>query len=425
MQSASLELDESAEIISYEEYHPYGTSSYQAKSNTINAVAKRYRYTGKERDEESGLYYHGARYYVPWLCRWCAVEPLESKYGGKSPYQYCDNNPVINIDPDGRDKITFHYLHYEEHAIREKLDSRRDNTSLRSFGQDVLTNSFGSSYKWLTIEKNDQPNTYHIENVLVNSYLDGRQTTVSTSTMQFSNTHNNFDYNEDFYKSVHDFSRVLSGRYGPEISSSSSSQKGRSASNEINALLKREREYSYNKQIDEGVNSLMLGIVEAAAIELVIAEVLAGGTLLLRAGKTAEVSTVLSEVTITEANLLSREEMSLIKGGGIGEGPAGEGLKSFSGTDKAWHMDATPNSIYTYLSSDGKAVSNYIYNAEGKVIYQVDFGKHGKFVSGHGHEMSIPGNLGSGHANHIPWDKVPSEYLKIPEGVQYSRIPGQ
>jgi len=52
LQSASLELDENSLIISYEEYHPYGTTSYQAMKASIQAVAKRYRYTGKERDEE-------------------------------------------------------------------------------------------------------------------------------------------------------------------------------------------------------------------------------------------------------------------------------------------------------------------------------------------------------------------------------------
>ena len=101
LQSASLELDEEGEIISYEEYHPYGTTSYQAMNASINAVAKRYRYTGKERDEESGLYYHGARYYIPWLARWTAVDPLEAKYAGMSPYNYGFNNPVIYNDPSG------------------------------------------------------------------------------------------------------------------------------------------------------------------------------------------------------------------------------------------------------------------------------------------------------------------------------------
>ena len=59
--SASLELDDQAQIISYEEYTPYGSTSYQAVRSQTE-TPKRYRYTGKERDEESGLYYHGARY---------------------------------------------------------------------------------------------------------------------------------------------------------------------------------------------------------------------------------------------------------------------------------------------------------------------------------------------------------------------------
>src|SRR5690554_369622 len=101
LQSASLELDEDGAIISYEEYHPYGTTSYQANNTNINSLAKRYRYTGKERDEESGLYYHGARYYIPWLARWTAVDPLESKYAGMSPYNYGFNNPVVFNDPSG------------------------------------------------------------------------------------------------------------------------------------------------------------------------------------------------------------------------------------------------------------------------------------------------------------------------------------
>jgi len=67
----------------------------------INATAKKYRYTGKERDEESGLYYHGARYYIPWLCRWSASDPLESEYAGISPYNYSFNNPIVYNDPSG------------------------------------------------------------------------------------------------------------------------------------------------------------------------------------------------------------------------------------------------------------------------------------------------------------------------------------
>ncbi|XZF16353.1 RHS repeat-associated core domain-containing protein [Chitinophagaceae bacterium MMS25-I14] len=100
--SSTLELDENARTISYEEYHPYGTTAYQALNSDVKAVAKRYRYTGKERDEESGLYYHGARYYIPWLARWSAVDPKESQRPGLSPYDYCSNNPINRTDPDGK-----------------------------------------------------------------------------------------------------------------------------------------------------------------------------------------------------------------------------------------------------------------------------------------------------------------------------------
>src|SRR5262249_45145910 len=60
--SASLELDDQAQIISYEEYYPYGTTSYQAVRGQTE-TPKRYRYTGMERDEETGLEYYSARYY--------------------------------------------------------------------------------------------------------------------------------------------------------------------------------------------------------------------------------------------------------------------------------------------------------------------------------------------------------------------------
>ena len=73
--SAVLELDDQSSIISYEEYFPFGSTSYQAVASQTD-LPKRYRYTGKERDEENDLYYHGARYYAPWLGRWTSCDPL-------------------------------------------------------------------------------------------------------------------------------------------------------------------------------------------------------------------------------------------------------------------------------------------------------------------------------------------------------------
>jgi RHS repeat-associated protein len=99
--SASLELDASGQLISYEEYHPYGTSSFQAGRSAAEGSAKRYRYTGKERDDETGLYYHGARYYAPWLGRWVSADPA-GMVDGSNLYQYVSNNPIILIDRNGK-----------------------------------------------------------------------------------------------------------------------------------------------------------------------------------------------------------------------------------------------------------------------------------------------------------------------------------
>jgi RHS repeat-associated protein len=103
--SASLELDDQAQIISYEEYFPYGSTSYQTVRSGLETNPKRYRFTGKERDEESGLYYHEARYYAPWLARWASCDPA-GMADGFNVYVYTKNNPLVFIDFKGTDSNT-------------------------------------------------------------------------------------------------------------------------------------------------------------------------------------------------------------------------------------------------------------------------------------------------------------------------------
>lgn len=100
LDSAVMELDAQGRVISYEEYHPYGSTSFQSFASGANLSAKRYRYTGKERDEETGLYYHGARYYVPWLGRWSAADPV-GNVDGPNLYVYARGNPLALSDPSG------------------------------------------------------------------------------------------------------------------------------------------------------------------------------------------------------------------------------------------------------------------------------------------------------------------------------------
>ena len=93
--SSTTTLDEYFTVIREEEYYPFGETSFGGYAS------KRYRYTSKERDLETGLYYYGARYYDPFTCRFTGVDPLAGEYAYLSPYNYADNNPVSDKDIDG------------------------------------------------------------------------------------------------------------------------------------------------------------------------------------------------------------------------------------------------------------------------------------------------------------------------------------
>jgi RHS repeat-associated protein len=106
--SVSLEVDAQGQIISYEEYAPYGSSTYQTVRSQTE-TAKRYRYTGMERDEETGLNYHGARYYARWLGRWGSCDP-EGFTDGINVYRYARNSPASMSDVNGTETDEPTYL---------------------------------------------------------------------------------------------------------------------------------------------------------------------------------------------------------------------------------------------------------------------------------------------------------------------------
>jgi RHS repeat-associated protein len=109
LESSTVELNERAEIISYEEYHPYGTSAYRAGRNASEVKLKRYRYIGMERDEESGLNYHSARYYLPWLGRWSSTDTAHL-IDGTNLFSYARCNPARFYDKNGKFSETGAYL---------------------------------------------------------------------------------------------------------------------------------------------------------------------------------------------------------------------------------------------------------------------------------------------------------------------------
>jgi RHS repeat-associated protein len=97
--SACLEVDADGEILRYEEFHPYGSSALLYAREGVDDAPKRYRFTGMECDD-TGLQYHTARYYAPWLGRWTSTDPIGIA-DGQNVYAYCDGGVVSHIDHDG------------------------------------------------------------------------------------------------------------------------------------------------------------------------------------------------------------------------------------------------------------------------------------------------------------------------------------
>jgi len=102
--SSNVITDASGTPVQQIEYMPFGESYVDWRELSWNTP---YRFTGKEQDPETGLYYYGARYYDAKIGRFMSVDPLAEKSPGWSPYTYTLNNPIRYIDPDGRAPISF------------------------------------------------------------------------------------------------------------------------------------------------------------------------------------------------------------------------------------------------------------------------------------------------------------------------------
>jgi len=123
--SSNVVVDDAGGLVNREEYTPYGETSFGSFGR------KRYRFTGKERDEESGLYYYGARYYVAWLGRWVSCDP-KGMVDGTNLYEYAKGNPVRFIDPLG---------------LAADDPPNKQQTDLKSLEQKFRSSNFDESVK--------------------------------------------------------------------------------------------------------------------------------------------------------------------------------------------------------------------------------------------------------------------------------------
>jgi RHS repeat-associated protein len=99
--SIRVVVNETGDIVSSDDYDPWGMI-LEGRSTDNNYHNAKYKFTGKERDKETGYDYFGARYFDSRIGRWLRVDPLFDKHPEWSPYNYVLNNPLKIIDPDGK-----------------------------------------------------------------------------------------------------------------------------------------------------------------------------------------------------------------------------------------------------------------------------------------------------------------------------------
>ena len=103
--STSYITDDKGNITQYDAYLPYGELLVDEHSSSEDLP---YKFNGKQFDEETGLYYYGARYMNPITSLWYGMDPLAEKYPNVGGFVYCIGSPLKFIDPDGKIVIPIH-----------------------------------------------------------------------------------------------------------------------------------------------------------------------------------------------------------------------------------------------------------------------------------------------------------------------------
>ena len=177
--SAAYLTDRDGHVVQTLAYLPYGEDWVEQNGLGDTSRLGMYRYNGKERDGESGYLYYGARYYWSELWNgWLSVDPMEDKYPGVSPYNYCAWNPVVFVDPEGKDGVKI-------------VDKKSKTVTVKA------------NYYVTTIPIHNQPNTaYTVDDVEemnqeINSILNSKQYT--------------YNYNGETYDVVFDLRFISSG----------------------------------------------------------------------------------------------------------------------------------------------------------------------------------------------------------------------
>ncbi|WP_278577357.1 RHS repeat-associated core domain-containing protein, partial [Prevotella histicola] len=138
--STSYITDDHANITQYDAYLPYGELLVDEHSSSEDLP---YKFNGKQFDEETGLYYYGARYMNPMASIWYGVDPLAEKFPVYFGYSYCYGNPTVFIDYKGKYPTKKEAAKLANHIYDGKAGDIVDGWTLKY----VYTSKYSDSFK--------------------------------------------------------------------------------------------------------------------------------------------------------------------------------------------------------------------------------------------------------------------------------------
>ena len=173
--STSYITDQDGNITQYTAYLPYGELLVDEHSSSEELP---YKFNGKELDEETGLYYYGARYLNPISSVWYGVDKLVEKYPHIGGYVYCIGNPIKLLDTNGKDWIKYNNTYSFNPLVKNQEDVNR---------------LYGEDYQYLFAEgklfASDHSYSYSLEsdgqirNTITNEIVMGEITTPGGSVL--------------------------------------------------------------------------------------------------------------------------------------------------------------------------------------------------------------------------------------------------
>ncbi|MCS2684107.1 type IV secretion protein Rhs [Bacteroides thetaiotaomicron] len=140
--SSSYITNLDGEVVQHIEYVPFGEVFVEERNNIWNTP---YLFNAKEFDEETGLYYYGARYYEPRLSLWMSIDPLSLDYPNMTTYAYCSNNPIMATDVDG-ERILFVNGYWNSSFIGDWIGSKHSKRQYWGKNFDKAAQNFFGDY---------------------------------------------------------------------------------------------------------------------------------------------------------------------------------------------------------------------------------------------------------------------------------------